>query len=257
MTRAIRVVQRNALVYKHVWRGSLFSSFLQPTLFLLSLGVGVGALVDTRRAAIAGGASFLQFLAPGLLAAACMQTGSIESSWPVTGKMVWRRNYQAMTATPLRVDDVVLGELVWLALRLSTVGIAFATVSAAFGALRPTAAVVPAIGAAVLTGLAVGAPVMAYAATLKSGGNFNVIFRFVLTPLFLFSGVFFPVEGLPSSVRWIAWLSPLYHGVQIVRGLTVGVVGPPRYLVHVAYLSLLLAAGFVAACVTFRRKLYS
>jgi lipooligosaccharide transport system permease protein len=79
----------------------------------------------------------------------------------------------------------------------------------------------------------------------------------VLTPLFLFSGVFFPVEGLPSSVRWIAWLSPLYHGVQIVRGLTVGVVGPPRYLVHVAYLSLLLAAGFVAACVTFRRKLYS
>jgi lipooligosaccharide transport system permease protein len=257
MTRAIRVVQRNAVVYRHVWRGSVFTSFLQPALFLLALGAGVGPLVDVRRAAIPGGTSFLQFLAPGLLAGACMQTASFESSWPVTGKMVWRRNYEAMMATPLRVDDLVLGELLWLAIRLLAVGAAFVAVTAALGILRINGAVVPAIAAAVLTGLAFSAPIMAYAATLRSGGNFNAVFRFVITPLYLFSGVFYPVDALPAAVRWIAWLSPLYHGVQLVRGLTIGAIGSPQYPLHVAYLMAFVAAGFLAACHTFRRKLYA
>src|ERR1051325_4583850 len=100
MTRALKIIQRNAVVYRHVWRGSVFASFLQPTLYLLALGFGVGSLIDARRVAAAtGGAGYLQFLAPGLLAAACMQVASFESSWPVVGKIVWRHNYQAMLAT--------------------------------------------------------------------------------------------------------------------------------------------------------------
>src|SRR4030095_8567050 len=99
LIRAIHVVHRNALVYRRVWRGSVFSSFVQPTLFLAAMGLGLGMYVDIGKALLPHGVSFLQFLAPGLLAATCMQTASFESSWPVTGKMRWHRNYEATMAT--------------------------------------------------------------------------------------------------------------------------------------------------------------
>src|SRR4029434_527059 len=170
MTRALRIVQRNAVVYRRIWRGSLFSSFLQPTLYLMALGFGVGSLIDPRRAAaMAGGASYLQFLAPGLLAAACMQVASFESAWPVIGKIVWRRNYYAMLATPLAVDDLIVGELLWIGIRLTTVGTAFLLVASAFGVMHIAATTLLAVLLAVVTGLAFSAPIIAYAATLKSG----------------------------------------------------------------------------------------
>ena len=258
MTRAIRIVQRNAVVYRHIWRGSLFSSFLQPTLYLLALGVGVGSLIDPRRAAaIPGGGGYLQFLAPGLLAAACMQVASFESSWPVIGKILWARNYYAMLATPLAVDDLIVGELLWIAIRLTTVGTAFVLVAFAFGAMHLTPATPVALFLAVLTGLTFSAPIVAYAATLKSGENFNVLFRLIITPLFMFSGVFFPVDRLPSAVQWIAEVSPLYHGVQLVRGFALGQLDPRVAMMHLGFLLVLFTTGFLVARHTFRRKLYA
>jgi lipooligosaccharide transport system permease protein len=258
MTRALRIVRRNAVVYRHVWRGSLFASFLQPALYLMALGFGVGSLIDARRAAaMTGGPSYLAFLAPGLLAAACMQVASFESSWPVTGKIVWRRNYQAMLATPISVDDVIVGELLWIAIRLMTVSGAFVVVAATFGVVRLGSATVPMLLFAVLTGLAFSGPIIAYAATLKTGNNFNVLFRFVITPLFMFSGVFFPIDRLPGPLQWLAYASPLYHGVQLVRGMTLGQLDAFAAFIHVGYLLVLLAAGVIAARVTFRGKLYA
>ena len=258
MTRAVRIVQRNVVVYRHVWRGSLFSSFLQPTLYLMALGFGVGSLIDPRRAAaIAGGATYLQFLTPGLLAATCMQVASFESSWPVLGKIMWRRNYQAMLATPLAVNDLIVGELLWVAIRLTTVGTAFVLVAFAFGAMHITMATLVALSLAVLTGLAFSAPIVAYAATLKSGENFNVLFRFIITPLFMFSGVFFPIDRLPAPLRWIAEVSPLYHGVQLVRGFALGQLDPRVATMHLGFLLVLFTAGFLVARYTFRRKLYA
>ena len=256
MTRAFRIVQRNAIVYRRIWRGSVFSSFLQPTLYLMSLGVGVGSLIDPRRvAAIPAGASYLQFLAPGLLAAACMQVASFESAWPITGKILWRRNYHAILATPLAIDDLIVGELLWMGIRLTTVGTAFLLVASSFGVMRIGGATLLAMLLAVLTGLAFSAPIIAYAATLKTGEHFNVLFRLIITPLFMFSGVFFPIDHLPSPVQWIAKASPLYHGVQLVRGLTLGELDPADAPVHLTYLIVLLMAGFIAARCTFRRKL--
>ena len=256
MTRALRIVQRNAVVYRHVWRGSVFSSFLQPTLYLMSLGFGVGSLIDSRRAAMMpGGASYLQFLAPGLLAAACMQQASFESSWPITGKILWRRNYHAMLATPLGVDHLIVGELLWIAVRLTTVGAAFLLVASLFGAMRIAPATLLAVVIAVVTGLAFSAPIMAYAATLKNGSNFNVLFRFIITPLFMFSGVFFPIDRLARPLQWIAAASPLFHGVQLVRGLTLGQLDAFAAMIHFTYLFVLLIAGVLAARYTFRRKL--
>jgi len=254
MIRAIRIVQRNALVYRRVWRGSLFMSFLQPILFLIAMGLGVGALVDRGDPSALRGADFLHFLAPGLLAATCMQTATFESSFPITGKMTWRRNYEAITATPMRIVDVVIGELGWIALRLFTVAVAFFLVITAFGVPRTPLALL-AIPAAILTGVAFAAPVMAYAATLKTGGAFNGLFRFVITPLFLFSGVFFPLTRLPAPLQSAAWLTPLFHGVELVRGLTLNTLASPAWVVHVLYLAGMTAAGIFAALSTFRRKL--
>lgn len=254
MTGAFRIVQRNALVYRRVWRGSVFSSFLQPTLFLLAMGLGLGTMIDAGGAALPGGVAYADFLAPGLLAAAAMQSAGFESSYPVLGKMTWFRNYEAIAATPMRVADLVLGELAWISLRLVTIAVAFILVMTAFGIPRSWR-VLLAVPAAVLTGLAFAAPIMAYAATRKSSGTFNVLFRFVLTPLFLFSGVFFPVSRLPDGLEQAARATPLFHGVELVRGATLDSV-PRAWPIHVMFLAMLMLAGIVAAERTFRRRLY-
>jgi len=251
---AVRVVQRNALVYQRVWRGSLFTSFLQPALFLTAMGVGLGSRIDGSGAVLPGGVPFLHFLAPGLLAAACMQTAMFESSFPVHNKLLWRRSYDALSATPLRVGDIVLGELVWVGLRLTMVAAAFMLVITGFGVVHSASAVF-ALPVAVLTGLAFSAPVMAYAATLKASGNFNVLFRFVITPLFLFSGVFFPISRLPDWLEPLPWLTPLFHGVALTRALTLDTIESPVWGVHLAYLLAMVAAGTFAAVRTFERKI--
>jgi lipooligosaccharide transport system permease protein len=251
MIGALRLVQRNALVYRHVWRGSLFSSFLQPLLYLTAMGLGLGALVDAGGGV--EGVEYVEFLAPGLLAAACMQTATFESSYPVMDKMIWHRNYEAITATPMRASDLVLGELAWVAVRLSMVAAAFVLVMTAFGIVQTSRGLL-AIPAAVLTGLAFAAPIMAYAATLKSGATFNVLQRFVIMPLFLFSGVFFPLARLPEWLQPVAWATPLFHGVALTRGLTLDAL-TAHHWIHVAYLAALLAAGCAAAVRTFTWKL--
>ena len=220
------------------------------------MGLGLGTLVDSGEAALPGGVSYLEFLAPGLLAAACMQTASFDASWPVLGKLRWQRNYEAMIATPVGIADVVLGELVWTAVRLCTVALAFSLVMVLFGAARASFRMPLAAGAAVLTGLAFTTPILAYAATLKTGDTFNVLFRFGITPLFLFSGVFFPITRLPQVLQKVAWATPLFHGVELVRGLTLDTIESHAWIAHLAYLSAMTAAGFVLALRTFRRSLY-
>jgi lipooligosaccharide transport system permease protein len=256
VTPALRIVQRNALVYRRVWRGSVFTSFLQPMLFLLAMGLGVGGMVEEGAAGLPGAVPFLHFLAPGLLAAACMQTSASESSWPVAGKMRWQRNYEAMVATPLGVWDLVVGELLWVGARVAVVALAFALVTMAFGAMRPQA--VPlVILPGVLLGLAFSTPILAYAATLPSNGNFNVLFRFVITPLFLFSGVFVPVTNLPAALQVLAWATPLSHGVELVRGAALGTLSSPMWMLHVGYLMVMTVVGLVLAERTFRRRLHT
>lgn len=254
MPGALRIVQRNALVYRRIWRGNALMTVVQPLLFLSAMGLGLGALVDGGGAALPGNVPYLVFLGPGLLAATCMQTASFESSFPITGKMTWQRNYDAISATPMRIVDIVAGELAWVALRLLMVATAFAAMLFLFGAAR-SPVVLAAIPAAVLTGVAFSAPIMAYAATLKNGGNFNALFRFVITPLFLFSGVYFPVTRLPGWLQHVAVWTPLFHGVELARGLVLRTLTWEAAAVHVAYLLVMLGAGAAAAVWTFSRKL--
>jgi lipooligosaccharide transport system permease protein len=253
----LRVLQHNMWVYRRTWRGSIFSSFLTPILFLLAMGLGIGTLVGSGSsgAALPGGVSYVAFLAPGLMAGAAMQTASFESTFRTMIGIEWRKGFHAMLATPLRVWDVLFGELGFLGFRLLTTAAAFFLVMVAFGVPRSPLAVLS-IPAAVLTGYAFAGLVVAFAATLKGNTNgFNMLFRFVVMPLYLFSGTFFPIEQLPVALRVVAWLSPLYHGVTLTRDLTLGTGDLPLALAHLGVLLGFAAIGLLLAHRNMRRRL--
>jgi lipooligosaccharide transport system permease protein len=245
-----------AYQYKRTWRGGLTTTFLTPVLFLAAMGVGLGSLVNKHGQAQLGGVRYLTFLAPGLLAASAMQTAAQESTFPVMGAIKWIRTYHAMLATPLRVIDVLVGHLAWMAVRLLLVSATFVIVMAAFGATGSWE-VVLAVPAAVLTGMAFAAPIAAFAATQENETYFNAIFRFMVIPMFLFSGTFFPVSQLPAVLRAIAYATPLWHGVDLCRTLALGRATLGRSVLHVAYLLAWVVAGVIAGASAFRRRLVS
>jgi lipooligosaccharide transport system permease protein len=161
-----------------------------------------------------------------------------------------------MFATPIRPADIVYGNVAWIALRLSLVGAVFAIVIVAFGASK-SALVVLAVPSAVLTGLAFATPIMAFTATQRTPDRFATLFRFGVTPLFLFSGTFFPIESLPSFLQPVAWLSPLWHGVELCRELMLGTVGdtPLLAIVHALVLVTIAAIGVAVALRTVEARL--
>ena len=251
-----RVVEHRALQYRRTFRASLFGSFGIPALFLAAMGLGLGGYVDQSADAVLNGVTYLQFLAPGLLASSLMQTGSFEASFPILGGLQWNRTFHAMVATPLRARDVALGNLAWIGLRLTLVGAIFAIVIVAFGASR-SSLILLAIPVAVLTGLAFTAPIMAFTATQRRPDRFAAVFRFGITPLFLFSGTFFPIESLPSFLQPVAWLSPLWHGVVVCRALMLGTIGeaPLLALLHVLILVVITTIGAALAIRTIDARL--
>jgi len=242
--------------YRRTWQGSIYSGVLNPVLYLGAMGLGLGTLVDHHGTASIGGVSYLAFLAPGLLAAAAMQTAMGESTYPVYGSVKWLKTYQAAIASPLRPADLFHGHLLWTTLRLTMNSAVFLAVMALFGAIRsPWAAV--ALPAAVLTGLAFGAPIEAYAMTVTKDTSFAMLFRFGIIPLFLFSGTFFPVSQLPAVVRPLAYLTPLWHGVALCRSLSLGTAQPASSALHAGYLVAVTVLGVVAGNRTYRRRLYA
>ena len=251
-----RVFEHRARQYRRLYRASLFSSFGIPALFLTAMGAGLGGYVDKTPDAVLAGVGYLQFLAPGLLASSLMQTGAFEAAFPILGGLQWNRIFHAMAATPLEGRDVALGNIAWIAVRLTFVGTIFALVIVLFGATRSWL-IVLAVPVAVLTGLAFAIPIMAFTATQRTPEKFSQIFRFGVTPLFLFSGTFFPIESLPSLLQPVAWLSPLWHGVAVTRALMLGTIGdaPLLALVHVAILLAIVIGGTVASIRTVRARL--
>ena len=255
MTAALRVFEYQVVSYRRVWRGTLFSTFLSPVLFLAAMGLGLGAFVDQGGRSALDGFSYAAFLAPGLLAGQAMQTAGFESTWPIMGSIIWDRTYLAMLATPITVPAIVFGQLGWIAVRLLLVSAAFFVVMVAFGLVYSPLGVL-AIPVAVLTGLAFAAPIAAYSATQKNEQGFTALFRFGLTPMFLFSGTFFPIERLPAPLQLLAEVLPLHHGVALARHLCLGDdVDKSNQLAHVLVLLAYVVAGVVAGLFTFRRTL--
>ena len=251
-----RVIEHRALQYRRTFRASLFSSFGIPALFLTAMGLGLGGYVDQNPDPSLAGLTYLQFLAPGLLAATVMQTGSFEAAFPILGGLQWNKIFHAMFATPIRALDIALGNVAWIALRLTLVASVFAIVVVAFGASR-SPLIVLAIPAAVLTGLAFTTPIMAFTATQRTPDRFAAMFRFGITPLFLFSGTFYPIESLPAFLQPVAWISPLWHGVDLCRSLMLDTIGrdPLLAMIHVMVLVAIVTLGTMAAARTIEARL--
>jgi lipooligosaccharide transport system permease protein len=236
-----RVIEAHARYYRRTWRGSVISTFAAPLFVLVALGIGLGSLVDDRGGP--GGVPYLAWVAPGLLAAAGMQTAAGDSSYPVMAGIKWTKSYHAALATPVSVPALVLGHFGWIACRLFLSLTVYAAVMVAVGAVSPPGGLA-AIFPGVLTGLAFAAPITAWVAQLKGDQALPSLFRFVIVPLFLFSGTFFPLTQLPSWLQPVAFLTPLWHGVEMSRGAA-GVPGSPHFpwYLHTGALTALVVAG--------------
>lgn len=252
MAGALRAYEHWVTSYRRVWRGSVVSSVLNPVLYLTALGVGLGKLVNHGAHPL--GVSYVAYVAPGMLAAAGMQIASFESTYPVMAGIRWTRVYHAMLATPLRIRDIVLGHQLYVASRVATSSGVYLIALAAFGALRSWWAIL-AWPVTILVGLAFSAPIAAFAARAPKDSWFAALFRFGIVPLFLFSGTFFPITRLPQGLRELAYVTPLWHGVDLARHLTLGTVTWGMALVHVAYLTALAAVGLVLAQRSYTKRL--
>ena len=254
------VFEHRLLTYRRTFRASLFSSFLTPALFLAAMGLGIGGYVDRGGVNPAlGGVPYIAFLAPGLLVSSAMQAASFEATFPIIAGLVWNRIYHAMYATPITPRDVALGNILWFAARLLLITTIFTAIIVAFGA-AVSPMIIFAIPVAILTGLAFATPIAAFSATQRTPDRFAAIFRFGITPLFLFSGTFYPIDSLPAFVQPLAWVTPLYHGVVLARGFALGTFGtaslpPTEALLHVAVLLTFIVVGTFATIRTVSAKL--
>jgi lipooligosaccharide transport system permease protein len=241
--------------YRRTWRGSIYSSLLNPLLFLGAMGLGLGALINARGDTAIGGVSYLTFLAPGLLAATAMTTAVGESTYPVLASVKWVKTYQAATASPLRPSDIFHGHMLFVALRLTMNCAIFLAVSAVLGAVDSFWALAS-LPVAVLTGVAFNATIESWAITRTRDTSFAVIFRFGMIPLFLFSGTFFPISQLPGWLQPVAYVSPLWHGAELCRSLSLGTATLGGALIHLGYLAGLTVIGVAAGNRSYRRRLY-
>lgn len=241
--------------YLRTWKGSVISRFLMPLMFLVSIGLVLGQLVDDRAGGVEG-LPYLQFVVPGILAAQAMWLAMGESTYPVMGAIRWNMQYHAMLATPLSVGDVLVGHLAYVTASLAFSTLVFVGVCTFFGAWASWM-VVLAIPVVILTGLAFAVPCFAFAAHVKDNTEtgFALLFRFVMTPLFLFSGTFFPIEQMPLWLRPVAWVTPLWHGVDASRDLASGRPDWPMIGLHTAYLLVVVALALLWAWRAFHRRL--
>jgi lipooligosaccharide transport system permease protein len=188
------------------------------------------------------------------MAATAMQTATFESTYPIMNKIMWGRNYEAMLSTPVSIRSIVGGEIAWSAFRIGSLATVFLVVLALFGVVRTPLAVL-AIPFTILVGVAFSSCLIAFTATQKNDVGFSAVFRFVINPLFLFSGTFFPLTQLPEPLRAVAWATPLFHGVELIRGSILDQLDPRTAPLHLAYLLVMFGIGAVLAERTLTRRM--
>jgi len=246
----VHVIERDMLAYRRQWMIFL-TGFAEPLLYLLSIGVGVGHLVGTVHT---GGQTvdYEAFVAPGLLAAAAMNGAVFDTTFNFFFKFKYTRSFDAMLATPLRTTDVALGELSWALVRGSIYAAAFLVTMAAFGLVESPWAVFG-LPAAMLIGFGFAGLGMAATTWMRSYVDFDYVNAAIIV-LFLFSATFFPLSRYPTALQWAVQATPLYQGVALERGLTLGQVDW-TLLLHAAYLAAMGIAGVRIAGTRLRRLL--
>jgi lipooligosaccharide transport system permease protein len=245
--RAWRLVERNIVVYRRIWV-LIVSGFFEPVFYLLSLGVGIGALVGSVAGPDGQPIDYTAFVAPALLAASAMNGAIYDSTTNVFFKLKFAKTYDAMLATPLGPGDIAVGEITWAQLRGTLYSVAFLSVMAALGLITSWWALL-ALPATILIGLAFAAVGMACTSFMRSWQDFEYV-QLAILPMFLFSTTFFPLSVYPHAIQVVVQFTPLYHGIELVRPLTTGAGVGIGLLGHALYFVGLAAIGFT---VTARR----
>ncbi len=249
----VSVIQFNLYAARAFAVSIVIVGLLTPLLYVLALGVGLGSVIDSGGKAF--GVDYIVFVAPAFLTAAALQIAATEASFPVMAGFKWQRTFHGMASTPLTSNQIADGHLLWVTLRVLVNASIYLAIMASFGGTARWQ-IVFAVPVATLTGAAFAAPVMAVAATVTAEGQaFNILFRFVVTPMFLFAGTFYPVTRLPEWGRWLAYSSPLWHGTELARDAGIGGLSAAQVLGHLAYLVGLLVVGIALARWRFRVRL--
>jgi lipooligosaccharide transport system permease protein len=251
---SLRIVEAELRIYRRTWRGSVFSSFLNPILYLLAMGVGLGTLVDANLPRGLSGLTYVTYLAPGLLVATAMQTGAGEGSWKVMAGIKWQSTWNARLATPIGIPSLAVGHLLWAFLRVLMVSVSFVVVMIAFDVTTPLQSI-GALVPALLVGMAMAAMTTAFTSRLEEQAGLPMFFRFVVIPMFLFSGVFFPITQLPGWLQPVAYITPVFHGVELARDIALGVAPMVDPWISVAYLMAWTVIGGILIVPPLRKRL--
>jgi len=242
------IIERNVMVYRRTWM-ILFSGFFEPLFYLLSIGVGLGTMVPPI-----DGINYTAYVAPGLLASSCMNGAISDGLFNIWWKLNVQRTYDGILGTPMRVADIAFGEMLWALSRGSLYAGAFLVVVFALGEVRgpqillsPTA--VLALPAAVVVAASLSSLAICLCSFVRKREDFDVVMGALVMPMFLFSGIFFPVTQLPGALQLFLEVVPLYHAVALLRAMTTGVIGP-AVAWHLLYL---IGAGSLAFVVAMRR----
>ncbi len=213
---AVRVWRRDVRNFSKLWRGALLPTFLDPLFYLFAMGFGLGTYLATIQ-----GIPYKNFIAPGLIASAAMWSAVFETTYNTYIKMNEAHLYDALVATPVEVPDLVTGEIAWSATRSLVYGSSFLAVITAFGLVDSWwALTIPFF--LLLGGACFGVIGMLFTALVPKIDLYSYFFTLFVTPMFLFSGIFFPLDKLPDGLEIVAWFTPLYHLVNLMRELATG-----------------------------------
>ena len=243
---ATKMLERNFLVYRRIWV-IVFSGFFEPIFYLFSIGVGLGELVGDVAGPGGEPVKYAAFVAPALLGASAMNGAIFESTVNIFFKLRYGKVYDAILATPMLPRHIVVGEITWSLGRGVLYASAFLVVITAFGYVHSAWAVM-AVPAAVLIGFAFGAVGMAASTFMKSWQDLDLV-NMVTLPLFLFSGTFYPLDVYPDIFQVLTKISPLYHGVELIRALTLGAFD----ITLVGHIGFLVVMGAIGVAITARR----
>jgi lipooligosaccharide transport system permease protein len=250
-TRWIHVIERNLVLFPHFWK-VLLAGFIEPVLYLFAIGFGIGSLIKSIPLGDGHYVSYALFVAPALMASSAMNGAIFETTFNMFFKLRHMKLYEGVVATPVGVEDVATGEVIWAVARGSVYSVGFLVVMLALHLLASPWATL-AIPAALLVGVAFAAVGAAAVTFIRRWQDLDTV-QLILQPLFLFSATFFPITVYPPALRVVVELTPLYHGIDLIRGLTTGAIGTGM-LGDVAYLAAIAVAGVTVAALRLRRQL--
>jgi len=246
--RFIRVWQRNRDVFFKLWRSEAPGFLAEPVIVLLAMGFGLGAYVG-----LVDGQRYIEFIAPGIIASYAMFSASFECTYGSFVRMEFQKTYDAIITTPLNVEDVIAGEIFWGATRSFMTGTVILAIAAAFQLVHsPWAALIPIL--AFLQGIMFASIAIFYTSIVPAIYSFNYYFTLFMTPMFLFSGVFFPLTAFPKIVQTLSWVLPLTPAVHLTRALVNGEI-QLELLWALALIIVIAALFFSISLVTMRRRL--